>query len=103
MPDNGRLPLPSIWTEYERGGRRGSVGSGNTSHVTFDEESVADGPTPHNGSPEGHHSAFQQNLRHRRSAPDFPRLWSQTLTEYIQILNVHANQLYTIRRWCEQY
>jgi vesicular inhibitory amino acid transporter len=58
-----RAPIPSNWTEYERGGRRGSSET-LESHVQWGAD-VHDAPEHAAGSPDGHNT---QGLRHRRCA-----------------------------------
>ncbi|KAG9965595.1 vacuolar amino acid transporter-like protein 1, partial [Aureobasidium melanogenum] len=58
-----RAPIPSNWTEYERGGRRGSSET-LESHIQWGAD-VHDAPEHAAGSPDAHHT---QALRHRRSS-----------------------------------
>ncbi|KAL1304503.1 hypothetical protein AAFC00_003492 [Neodothiora populina] len=59
----GRQPIPSNWTDYERGADRRGSSETLQSRVQWGED-VNDAPEHAVGSPEGHN----QNLRHRRSS-----------------------------------
>lgn len=58
-----RQPIPTSWTDYEGGGRRGSSET-LQSHVQWGED-VHDAPEHAAGSPDVN---AQQGLRHRRCA-----------------------------------
>jgi hypothetical protein len=58
---NGRAPIPSNWTDYERGGRRGSSET-LESHVQWGAD-VHDAPEHAAGSPDTNDF---HGLRHRR-------------------------------------